>query len=142
MRLQLTRRGDYAVRVMFALSAVEPGAVLSARSLAAAMVIPARFVTAVLADLVRADLVVARPGRRGGYHLAQPAEQITLLQIIEAIEGDSRRTDCVLLDGACRTAGNGDGPCAVHRFFFAAQEALLNEMRGATLADMRASSGS
>ncbi len=136
MRLQLTRRGDYAVRAMFALSALAPGEVLSARTLAEAVTIPTRFVTAVLGDLRRAGLVQARPGRTGGYRLARPADAITLLEIIEAVEGDSRRTTCVLLDGACRTAS--DGQCAVHRFFFAAQEALLSELREAKLSELRA----
>lgn len=137
MRLSLTRRGDYAVRAMFALSALEPGQLLSARALSQAMTIPPRFVTAVLADLTHAGLVHAREGRTGGYWLARAAAQITLLEIIEAVEGDSRRTECVLLDGACRTAGAGNEPCAVHHFFFAAQEALLSELRAARLSELR-----
>ena len=142
MRLQLTRRGDYAVRAMLALSAIPGGAVLSARSLAESMTIPTRFVPAVLGDLARAGLVQARAGRSGGYQLARPAEQVTLLEVIEAVEGDSRRTTCVLRDQACRGVGGasdlgGTGECAIHRFFFAAQDALLSELRGATLAEMR-----
>jgi len=135
MRLQLTRRGDYAVRAMFALSALPPGEVRSARALAEEVTIPARFVTEVLGDLARAELVQARPGRTGGYRLARPADTIALLEIIEAVEGDSRRTSCVLRDGACRSAGGEQ--CAVHDTFFAAQEALLAELRGARLSELR-----
>ncbi len=136
MRLQLTRRGDYAVRAMLALSAVPDGEVLSARSLAEAMSIPTRFMPAVMSDLAHAGLVRARAGRSGGYHLTRPAELISLLEVIEAVEGDSRRATCVLRDEACRSA-SGTGECAIHRFFFAAQDALLTVLRGATLAEMR-----
>lgn len=136
MRLQLTRRGDYAVRAMFALSDLPPGEVRSARALAEEVTIPARFVTEVLGDLARAELVQARPGRTGGYRLARAAEAITLLEIIEAVEGDSRTTNCVLRVGACRSAGGEQ--CAVHHVFVAAQEALLSELRGARLSELRA----
>jgi len=134
MRLQLTRRGDYAVRAMFALSDLPPGEVRSARALAEEVTIPARFVTEVLGDLARAELVQARPGRTGGYRLARPADTIALLEIIEAVEGDSRTTNCVLRDGACRSA-DGD-QCAVHDIFVAAHEALLSELRGARLSEL------
>ena len=134
MRLQLTRRGDYAVRAMFALSALPPGGVRSARALAEEVTIPARFVTEVLGDRARAELVQARPGRTGGYRLARAAEAITLLEIIEAVEGDSRTTKCVLRDRACRSAGGEQ--CAVHHVFVAAQEALLSALRAAHLSEL------
>src|SRR3990170_5892577 len=92
MRLQLTRRGDYAVRAMLALSALPPAEVLSARALAEEVTIPARFVTEVLGDLARAELVQARPGRTGGYRLARPAQAIAPLEVIEAVGGGSRAT--------------------------------------------------
>ena len=71
MRVSLTFRGDYAVRAMLALAAheapsnqAEKPSLLSAGAIAAAMRIPPRFVAHVLADLVRAGLVVGSAGRR------------------------------------------------------------------------------
>jgi Rrf2 family protein len=90
------------------------------------MTIPVRFLPQVLADLQRAALVEATPGRTGGYRLAKPAAEISLLDVIEAVEGDSRRLTCVLRGGPC----GADGHCAVHAVFFRGQEALL-----ATLAE-------
>ncbi len=132
MRLELTKKGDYAVRAMLAL-ARDPGErPVSARRIADAMDIPVRFLPQVLSDLSRAGLVDAAPGRAGGYRLTRPAADVTLLEVIEAVEGDSRRRTCVLRGGPCGL----DGHCDVHPVFFAAQEALLAELRGATLADM------
>jgi Rrf2 family protein len=131
VRLELTRRGDYGVRVMLAL-ADQAAAWTSARSIADAMAIPPRFVPHVMQDLVRAGLVETRIGRSGGYRLARPPARIGLLEVIEAIEGDSRRVTCVLRGVPC----GRDGHCQVHEAFFEAQSALLVRLRGTTLADL------
>ena len=132
MRLELTRRGDYAVRAMLALAGVEEGRRLSARAIATQMTIPVRFLPQVMADLVRADLVDAVIGRSGGYRLSRDPARISLLDVIEAVEGDSRRQTCVLRGGPC----GRDGFCDVHAVFFEAQDALLRPLAATTLADL------
>jgi Rrf2 family protein len=132
MRLELTRRGDYAVRAMLALADVPDGGWLSVRAIAEAMEIPRPFLPQVMQDLVRAGLVEPRIGRTGGYRLARPARRIALLEVIESVEGDSRRRTCVLRGGPCGT----DGHCRVHDAFFAAQAALLERLSETSLADL------
>jgi Rrf2 family protein len=132
MRLELTKRGDYAVRAMLALTRGNGNGLLSARRIADAMAIPVRFLPQVLADLQRSGLVEAAPGRSGGYRLARDPADITLLTVIEAVEGESRRRTCVLRGGPCGL----DGHCDVHDVFFRGQEALLATLAGATLADL------
>jgi Rrf2 family protein len=133
MRLELTRRGDYAVRTMLALAAAvdEPGLV-SARRIAAQMSIPARFLPHVLRDLVKAGLVEGRTGRTGGYRLARPPGRITLLEIVEAAEGNGGPPTCVLRGGPCRP----DGRCAVHDPFAAARAAVRERLAASTLEDV------
>ena len=133
MRLELTHRGDYAVRAMLALSQADPGSGrLSVRRIAAEMSIPVAFLPQVMRDLVAAGLVDATTGRGGGYRLARPAIDISVLQIIESVEGDSRRTSCVLRGGPCGV----DGHCDAHGVFFAAQDAMLERLRSASLGDL------
>ena len=132
MRLELTKKGDYAVRAMLALARDPGDRPVSARRIADAMDIPVRFLPQVLGDLQRAGLVEATTGRSGGYRLAADPGTISLLTVIEAVEGDSRRRTCVLRGGPC----GADGYCDVHAVFFAAQEALLGELAGASLADL------
>ena len=132
MRLELTRRGDYAVRAMLALASREARQVMSTREIADAMAIPVAFLPRVMADMVAADLVTSTTGRAGGYVLARSPADIALLDVIEAAEGDSRRTTCVLRGGPC----GRDGHCQVHDVFFAAQDALLQRLRGVSLADL------
>jgi Rrf2 family iron-sulfur cluster assembly transcriptional regulator len=132
MRLELTKRGDYAVRAMLALARGSGNGLLSARRISDAMAIPARFLPQVLGDLQRAGLVEAAPGRAGGYRLARAADQISLLDVIEAVEGDSRRQSCVLRGGPC----GKDGTCDVHDTFFQGQEALRSHFARSMLSSL------
>jgi len=131
MRLELTRRGDYAVRAAVALAARNTDGLLSTRRIAAEMRIPPRFLPQVMADLVRADLVVAQTGRSGGYRLSKPASDISLLDVIRATEHDRAVRTCILRGGLC----DPDGRCDVHDAFSDARDALLNSLGRATLAE-------
>ena len=137
MRLELTHRGDYAVRAMLAIAANHSERPLSVRRIAEAMSIPPRILPQVMHDLVQAGLVEATTGRTGGYRLAMSAESVSVLRIIEAIEGDTRRRTCVLRGGPC----GRDGHCAVHDVFIRAQEALRDELGDATLASVAGDGG-
>ena len=131
MRLELTRRGDYAVRAMLALARASDRQ-LTAAEIAAATAIPAGYVPQVMGDLVRAGLVANRRGRHGGYRLARAAPDVSLLAIVEAVEGESRQRTCVLRGGPCRR----DGACDVHDAFSRAQEALIGSLASVSLADV------
>ncbi len=129
LRLELTRRGDYAIRAMLHLARTD-GETLSGAEIAQRTQIPARFVGQVMGDLTRAGLVVARIGRRGGYRLARSASGISLLEIVEAVEGVTQRKTCVLSQGAC----THESACEVHELFAAAQNALISRLAQSTLA--------
>lgn len=133
MRLQLTRRADYAVRAMLAL-ARDPTRVQSGTQLARSMDIPPRFVAQVMGDLVRAGLVEARNGRAGGYRLKLDPAVVKMLAVVEAVEGDARRRTCVLRSTRCLV----DGLCEVHELFAAAQDAFLERLAGTSLATVSA----
>jgi Rrf2 family iron-sulfur cluster assembly transcriptional regulator len=132
MRLELTKRGDYAVRAMLALTRGAGNGLLSSRRIADAMDIPVRFLPQVLGDLQRAGLIDAAPGRAGGYKLTRDPETLSLLEVIEAVEGDSRRVSCVLRGGPC----GKDGFCDVHHVFFDGQEALRGTFARSSMADL------
>ena len=139
MRLELTRRGDYAVRAMLALARADEqvrrghlsgGDKLSVARIAASEAIPPRILPSVMRRLTRAGLITAQTGRTGGYLLARRADRISLLEIIEAIEGDTRRRTCILRGGPCVATGQ----CSVHDVFASADEALRASLATATLA--------
>jgi Rrf2 family iron-sulfur cluster assembly transcriptional regulator len=131
MRLELTRRGDYAVRALLALA--EAGdRQLSAAAIGAQVRIPATFVPQVMADLSRSGIARASLGRGGGYRLARRADQISLLEVIEAIEGKSPRRTCVLRGGPCDAMGR----CRAHDTFSRAQDALRTVLAETSLHDL------
>jgi len=132
MRLELTRRGDYAVRAMLALGQHSGDDWLSVPAVSAAMAIPERFLPRVMADLVEAGLVVGRRGRTGGYRLARPAVAISLLDIIAAAEREPDPRKCILRGGPCGL----DGQCAVHDAFTGARDAMLERLGTTTLAEV------
>jgi Rrf2 family protein len=82
-----------------------------------------------MGDLTRAGLVEAHPGRAGGYRLAQDAAAVSILTVIEAVEGDPHRQICVMRGTAC----GKDGECGVHDVFYAAESAILERLSAATL---------
>lgn len=138
MKLELTRRGSYAIRAAVSLARIEGDNLTSSARIAASMGIPPRFLPQVMGDLVRAGIAEGVVGRAGGYRLARDPSEISLLEVIQAAEGDARRRTCVLKGVECGTTGTG---CDVHHVFAAAQAAWLLELGGATLAHVLEQAG-
>lgn len=130
MRLELTRRAEYGIRACLRLASTQRR--LSSRAIAADAGIPERLLARVLVDLVGAGLVEAQVGRAGGYRLRRPAAEVTVLELVEALEGPSRSDRCVLHQRAC----NPDRPCAIHPVWVTAQSGLLGVLGATTLADL------
>lgn len=133
MRLELGRRADYAIRAAVDLARHDAGDERrKAREIADDMDIPVSYVPQILAELVRADLVTSVAGRDGGYRLSRPVDQISLLEVIRAVDGDLRSTLCVLRSGPCRW----EGVCAVHVPWARAQQAMLAQLADTTVAEL------
>lgn len=132
--MELTHRGSYAIRAVLTLARADADEVVPARRIAKEMDIPVRFLPQVLGDLNRAGIVEARLGRAGGYRLSRTASDISLLDVIEAAEGDARRQTCVLTGKPC----DGVEPCDVHEMFYEAQEAILQRLDGVSIAQVLA----
>jgi Rrf2 family protein len=131
MRLELTKRADYAIRTVLDLARTPDGALRSVRDVATAQAIPVRFLPQVMHDLVRAGLVEGVVGRAGGYRLTRPPGAISLLDIVEAVEGDSRRRACVLRNAPCGISGL----CDIHPVFAAAQDDVLRRLGETSVSD-------
>jgi Rrf2 family protein len=128
VRLELTRRTDYAIRAMLALA--REGGCQSTPVIAAAMKIPIRFLPQVMGDLTRAGLVRSTAGRQGGYELIPLPASIALLTIIEAVERDTRRRTRILRGGPCQR----DDICDAHEPFGAAQDVFRATLAAVSLA--------
>jgi Rrf2 family protein len=85
--MRITAKADYAVRAAAELAASPDGQPVKGEHLSDAQDIPLQFLEHILLELKHARLVRARRGARGGYWLARPAEEITLADVIRAVEG-------------------------------------------------------
>src|SRR4051812_2549111 len=85
--MRVTAKVDYAVRAAIELAAVEQDIPIKGDQLALAQDIPIKYLENILAEMQRSGLVRSRRGARGGYWLAKPADEITVADIIRAIEG-------------------------------------------------------
>ena len=135
MRLELGKRADYSVRAVLYLARHwgEPGR-HKAKTIAAGVSIPEKYLPQVLATLVREGIVDSEPGPDGGYVLNGDPMKVTLLQVIEASEGPIVSTECVLRGGVCRR----DDRCAVHNTWVEAQEALRARLQNTNFSQLAA----
>jgi FeS assembly SUF system regulator len=100
--IRMSKLTDYAIVLLAHLA--RGGKTLTAQELSERSRIPAPTVSKLFKELSHAGLVLSQRGRHGGYGLARPAEQISVAQIVEAIEGPIALTDC---------SGPGKGPCQI-----------------------------
>jgi len=128
--LKINRQTDYAVRVILALAKSGEGARLSSTAIQQEMLIPPSFMSRIVAQLARTDLVKTFPGREGGLTLPRPASQITLRDVVEAFEGP------ILLSECLQVRGENDCPfqsnCPVRTKWGRVQVAMLREMAAIT----------
>lgn len=131
MQVVLGKRGDYAIRAVLDVAAHE-GERRKAREIAERMSIPKKYLSRILADLVRGGVLRATAGPDGGYELTRPARDVTMLQVIEAVEGETETRDCLLRGVPCQSGGI----CAVHQAWVGAENAMLERLRDTTFGDL------
>lgn len=131
MQASLGRKGDYSVRAVLDI-AQHRGGRRKAREIATEMGIPHRFLTLILAELVQAGLLDAVAGRAGGYTLARSADEISLLEVVEAAEGPIALDVCVLRGGPC----SWEDACPVHIPWARAQNAMAEQLASTSFADL------
>ncbi len=132
MRITLGRKGDYAVRAVLDVARHWHHDRRKTRHIAEAMDIPRTYLTQILADLVAEGLLDARSGPAGGYTLARPPDQITLLDVVVASDGPVTLDQCVLSGGPCDWVE----ACPVHDTWARAQTAFTQQLAATTFADL------
>lgn len=85
--MKLSSKGRYGVRALFDIAFHNDGKPTQIREIAEREAIPARFLEQIFQDLKRAGLIGSKRGPRGGYHLARPASEISVGDVIRALEG-------------------------------------------------------
>ena len=129
--LRVTRLTDYATVVLTVLAA-EPDRVLSAAELAERAGLEAPTVSKLLKPLAQAGLLEAFRGAHGGYRLSRPATGISLIEIVEAMEGPLAMTECSLDEASCGIADQ----CGARANWRRINDIVADALRGVSLAQM------
>ncbi|MFT8418328.1 MAG: Rrf2 family transcriptional regulator [Acetobacter sp.] len=115
---------------------------VSSLDLAQMQGIPAAFMAKLLPRLEKAGLVTAVEGLRGGYQLARPAAQVSVLDVVDAAEGRKTVFNCQEIRGRCALFGTTPpqwaqrGMCSIHAAMVRAEQAMRAELAQTTLADL------
>jgi Rrf2 family protein len=130
--MRISAKADYAVRAAVEMAAAgdEP---LKGEKIAAAQDIPLQFLEHILLELKHARLVRARRGARGGYWLARPPEEITLANVIRAVEGPLANIQD-LAPEQTKYPGNAE---RLSEVWVAVRSSLRRVLEHVTIADLR-----
>lgn len=133
--LSLSQTAGYAIRALGCLADTDgAGRWVLARDIAGCTGIPKPYLSKILHSLVRAGLVQAKRGYRGGFALARPGAAISLLDVVKAVEGEAWAPRCLLGLAEC----SDDRSCPTHAFWSVERERIADELQRISLDDVAA----
>ena len=131
--LRLSREADYSLLAMIYIAGRPDGQLAYRREIAAHYSIPKDFLAKVLQKLARGGLVRSFRGTQGGYCLARKPDEITLVDVLEAVEGPMSLVDCGCEPYECRQ----EQACTIKRAMHEVQNEIRSVLGGVSLQDMR-----
>ena len=132
--MQITRQADYAVRAVLHLAKVGNSERSATSTIAKEQNIPPSFLAKIISQLSIAGLLHTSRGARGGVTLARDPKDITLLEVVEAIDGPIQLNECVGDSGICTF----DNHCPIKPVWCDAQDDLVKRLKATNFADMLA----
>ena len=132
--MELTRKGEYAIRGIVYLAQLPPGKVALISEIAVAVDVPQTFLAKILQSFAKTGIVNSYRGAGGGFILGRPASRITLREVVEAVEGPILPNRCLLGSGTCER----DSTCGVHPVWRQVQQRVVEVLDGVTIEDLAA----
>ena len=129
--MQITRQADYAVRAIYFLSGLDEGVRASTSQIAKEQNIPPSFLAKIISQLSVAGLLNTSRGARGGVSLAKEPKEITMLDVIEAIDGPIKLNQCVNASHGCKF----DKECPMKVMWGEIQDDLVSRLGGSNFED-------
>ncbi|MEP3245816.1 MAG: Rrf2 family transcriptional regulator [Sneathiella sp.] len=138
--MKLNEGVEWAIHSCAFLGALPPDKALPAFQLATYFDLPAPYLAKHLQQLSTAGIVETRKGPKGGYRLAKSPDNITLLEIVEAIDGRSPCFQCTEIRQKGPSAAKSSEytrPCSIARAMLSAEKAWRSELRKVSLAEIQ-----
>jgi Rrf2 family transcriptional regulator, cysteine metabolism repressor len=134
-------KAEYGIRVMAHLARRNGEEPISLGAIAEAEGLPLAYLEHLVQRLRKAELVESRRGAHGGYSLSQPAEAITMAEIVAALEGEIAPIECITADAdgalVCVREGEpGDDPCPTKLLWTRVQGSIVRTLNEITLAEL------
>jgi len=135
----LTAKGKYGVKAMVHLASAEPESMVQIQEIANDNDIPRKFLDAILGNLRHAGLLRSRKGRGGGYALMRPPAEITLGDIVRALDGPLAPIGCASRGAAYRACDDCSdvARCPVRLIMVQVRDATASVLDGCTLEQLR-----
>ncbi|HVN54793.1 MAG TPA: Rrf2 family transcriptional regulator [Anaerolineaceae bacterium] len=128
--MQITRQADYALRAMLYLARLEPTQRAATSQIAEEQHIPPSFLAKIISQLSIAGLIHTSRGARGGVSLARPPEEISVLEVVEAIDGPIALNECTDNPEACPFGSD----CPLRPLWCDTQSELVKNLQKTTFA--------
>jgi len=132
--MNINQATDYGFRAVLFLAQQPNGEVVEAQTIANSQVVPMRFLLKIMPSLIKAGIVRSQRGVGGGYALARNPKDITLLNVVEAIEGPIYLNRCLMDEDLC--SKQGPPSCQVHQALADIQKRLSNDFDSYNFADL------
>jgi Rrf2 family iron-sulfur cluster assembly transcriptional regulator len=130
--LELTRKGEYAIRGIIYLARQQPGKISLISEIAEAVDAPQTFLAKIFQDFAKQGIVHSYRGTGGGFTLGRPASKISLREVVEAVEGPIIPNRCLTGKGWCEL----DDVCQVHPVWKIVQSRILEVLDGVNFEEL------
>ncbi len=136
--MQITRQADYALRAIYHLTKLDPTQRAATSQIAEEQRIPPSFLAKIISQLSIAGLIHTSRGARGGVSLARSPEEITILEVVEAIDGPIALNECTSSPEACPFGEN----CPLRKLWCGTQSELIEKLATTTFAQFMSEASS
>lgn len=128
-----TKTCQYAIQaVLYLARTTNLGESVHVKQISDALEIPHHFLGKVLQQLSRHGIVTSQKGMKGGFHLARHPQEITVIDVVNAIDGHASFHECIFGFPGC-----GDSyPCSMHEMWKGPKESILEMLRRRSIADL------
>jgi Rrf2 family iron-sulfur cluster assembly transcriptional regulator len=127
-----SRSAEYAIRAFIQLALLPEGEFAMVKNISAEAGIPSFFLAKILQDLVRDGFLRSSKGPRGGFRLHRPANEIFLVQIVDAVDGAGRYDRCIGGSPEC----NDRVACGMHDSWKVLRSRIIEYLEGTSIADL------